>query len=117
MGWKCSVAGCRSGYPEDTSGASFYRYPSNEEERSYWINKLPNKDFVYTEGKRICSKHWPSDAKMIKVKGRLKPGCPPTKFEDVPQHGLLKKRTVNSPNRTPNNVTADFSNLANSQSI
>ena len=90
MGWKCSVAGCRSGYPEDTSGASFYRYPSNEEERSYWINKLPNKDFVYTEGKRICSKHWPSDAKMIKVKGRLKPGCPPTKFEDVPQscHGL-----------------------------
>ena len=88
MGWKCSVAGCRSGYPEDTSGASFYRYPSNEEERSYWINKLPNKDFVYTEGKRICSKHWPSDAKMIKVKGRLKPGCPPTKFEDVPQSCL-----------------------------
>ena len=113
MGWKCSVGGCGSGYSDDTSGASMFRFPKNEEEKSYWINKLPNKGFVYTDRKRICSKHWPNDAEMAKIKGHLRPNCPPC----LPQTAAAGPRRSLTRAASSSTSVTDIENCSNVSSI
>ena len=63
MPYKCCVYGCTTNYLTDqsTEKCIMHSFPKDELKRNSWIQALPNKDFVYTESKRICSLHWTSD--------------------------------------------------------
>ena len=70
MPYKCCVYNCSSNYiTAKGEYVTVYRFPKDIVERDRWIKCLPNKIFVYSESKRVCCKHWPSNAKMKNIRG------------------------------------------------
>ena len=92
MPFKCCVYGCKSNYSSsESSHTQVFRFPTSEESRNEWIKALPNKDFIFSENKRICVHHWPQDFQFKIVKGGAKVPCnPPSIFRGVPDSCIPK---------------------------
>lgn len=67
MGYKCSVAKCKSGYVSSKSSSnssttakqiSFFSFPKNDDLRKKWTRACHRERFVPTEHSRICSLHF-----------------------------------------------------------
>ena len=102
MGRKCSVYGCRTNYSNEEKG-TVYRFPNDESDKQGWIRALPNRDFLWTKEKGICSKHWPNGCKMKVGKGGWEvPVEPPSIFGNVPKSCVPKH---DAPKRAENSFT------------
>ena len=62
MGYKCSVAKCKSGYASanspTTKKISFFAFPKNNDLRNAWTRACHRQGFEPTEHSRICSLHF-----------------------------------------------------------
>ena len=84
MGRKCSVWRCKSGYKTDNSEKkSFFRFPSDPEERRKWLNAIPNKIQYHevTNNMTVCSLHFKPSVKYKKHGVHKIPIEPPTIFD------------------------------------
>ena len=55
---KCCIPGCRGNY-DAKNKVRVYRLPSNEEERSRWINSIPRSNFPNKPDTVVCERHFP----------------------------------------------------------
>lgn len=104
---KCCVYNCKSGYLSTKEYVPMFRFPKDDEARQSWIRCLPNANFIYTDSKRICEKHWPPNYQTKTVSGGLRvPVCAPSVFFGIPKSCLgkpapkpRKTRTVIAPQK------------------
>ena len=82
---------CTSNYvtnneTEKQETVRLFGFPENNIVRERWIKSLPNTNFVYTESKQLCGKHWPDDytCKVVNRNQSKAPDVTPTVFEGVP---------------------------------
>ena len=76
---ECCVTNCT-----ETKGT--YRFPNepgDEERRERWKQAIPRDNIPDHKDTVICHRHWPEDARMVKVRGKWKPYDPPSIFDCV----------------------------------
>ena len=56
-GFTCCVPGCYNNSKRNKE-LSFYRIPKDELQRKIWLHKISRKNFVPTDGHRVCSSHF-----------------------------------------------------------
>ena len=99
---KCSVGLCTSNYLTGEKNVTVFCFPKGEEEQKTWVNSLPNKIAVQfnlltlilapicfllqkvTPHMGVCSKHWPRDTPLKKVKRSYRPIHCPSIFPGCP---------------------------------
>ena len=115
MGYKCSVAKCKSGYASanspTTKKISFFAFPKNNDLRNAWTRACHRQGFEPTEHSRICSLHFEeSDFEVFssdtvlsrRLKHRvlkqrkLKPDAVPRIHPNLPQRMQSLKTTPRS---------------------
>ena len=84
----CNIPNCKGNY-KSTGPCKIFRLPKDNHEMKKWLNVLPLKSAeVNVKTFRICYKHWPNDAPMVKVQGGgSRPKLTPSLF-DVPSSSL-----------------------------
>ena len=92
MPYKCSITNCTGNYDCERPGksTSIYKFPSNVQERQQWINVIPVGKYqtLNPDTARVCRRHWPENATMVKLRGgQTRPLLPPSIF-DVPSSSL-----------------------------
>ena len=70
---KCCVPLCKGNYDSSSERVPLYKLPKDEEEKRKWISVIPRANLVVSKYTAVCGKHWPNDAEMIKVHGKLRP--------------------------------------------
>ena len=80
MPYRCSLLNC---VDNGDDSCQRYRLPGDSLEQKLWTDKIPNfkeikvKDVYF----RVCSRHWPPDPPMVKVRGgKYHPKLPPSLF-------------------------------------
>ena len=61
-----------------------FRLPQNQEERKKWIKSIPRVNAPDKPDTVICEKHFPVGYATIIVKGKERPGTPPSIFPNIP---------------------------------
>ena len=119
MGYKCSVAKCKSGYVSSTTTkkVSFFAFPRNDDLRKKWTRACHRERFEPTEHSRICSLHFEDNdfeiyssdtvhSRRLKhpvlKQRKLKPSAVPRVHPNLPQRMQSLKNTPRS-----TTVTAD----------
>ena len=102
MGRKCSTVfnneTCKSGYKGEKSYYRVLSFPTDAEERSRWLNSLPNRIDNATQNMGICERHWQVVYEFKRNPGGYKRPCnPPSIFGDTP--ASLKPQTSRSADR------------------
>jgi len=80
MGYKCCVAGCKSGYLTSNVevSISFFDFPFDPALRKKWIDQCHRKDFQPTKYSRVCSLHFdPEDLVQTAKLRKLLPSAWP----------------------------------------
>ena len=86
MPFNCNAINCKGYYSKHVK-VSLFRLPSDPLEQARWIKAIPhfNEKKCNIENFRLCSKHWPVDVPMTKVRGgSVRPSEPPRVF-DIPK--------------------------------
>ena len=89
MGRKCSTVfnneTCKLGYKGEKSNYRVLSFPTDVEERSRWLNSLPNWIENATQNMGLCEDHWPVAYEFKRISGGYKRPCNPLSiFWDTP---------------------------------
>lgn len=59
----CCVVGCKTGYKSNhsTIKASTFSFPTDENLKKKWIDKIPRKDLIVTKNSTVCASHFTDD--------------------------------------------------------
>ena len=102
MGYKCCVAGCKSGYDSskstDSQNISFFAFPFDKPLRLKWINACLRRDFKPAKFSRVCSLHFEENDFQIESTEQI-------------QSRLLKKRYLKQRRLKPNAIPRLHANL------
>ena len=69
---KCCIYGCSSNNKskvKDNVYVIMHKFLFKPEDLEFWIKKLPNENFLFTNYKQICIWHWPEDTDVMRGKG------------------------------------------------
>eukprot|EP00102_Acyrthosiphon_pisum_P006714 XP_003240276.1 PREDICTED: THAP domain-containing protein 2-like [Acyrthosiphon pisum] len=64
----CCVVGCKTGYKSNhsTIKVSTFSFPTDENLKKKWINKIPRKDLIATKNSVVCASHF-TDEQIIRT--------------------------------------------------
>ena len=98
---KCCIPLCKGNYDSSSERVPVYKLPKDEKEKRKWILVIPRANLVVSKYTAVCGNHWPNDAEMIKVHGKLRPKNPPSVFPGI-SSGCLSSQpsTSRKTNRT-----------------
>ena len=121
MGYKCSVANCKSGYSsaakQHDQHVSFFAFPYDPAMREKWRINCHRSDLaIITDGMRVCSKHFIEDDFVpTRKQKKLKPSAWPRLHPQLPrkEKPLPKERQSNSTSEARLNVENDRINAMN----
>ena len=99
---RCNVFGCKGNYRKPYT--KVVAFPTDEVERSRWINAMPNERSSLLQLRQIyaCEHHF--DCKWIPARGGKRPAEPPSVFPGVSKSCL---KQVSSETRKNKGITAE----------
>ena len=80
---KCCVTLFKGNYACSSERVPVYQLPQDEEEKKKSVSVIPRANLVVLKCTAACGKHWPNDAEMVKVHGKLRSKNPPSVFYGI----------------------------------